>query len=450
MHLLEDPEGIRPHLDELPDADTADVLNRLNLAESAAVLRLLPVARATRVCDQPTLRRRGCIFEQLPPDFAAQVLEQLAADQRTDVIKEMSPHEQRRLLPKLPTAVQTEVQQLLRYPDHTAGGIMTTEFVRLDPSMTVGQALKHIRAVARDKETIYACYVLEPGTGQLLGAVSLRDLVMAELDQPVIDVMHRKPITVKVDEDQEAVAYKIGKYNLLAVPVLEQDGRVVGFVTVDDVIDVMTEEQTEDILRMGAVEPGALDLPYMSTPFLTLVKKRGTWLVILFLGEMLTATAMGYFEEEIAHAVVLALFVPLIISSGGNSGSQATTLIIRALALREVSLRDWWKVMRREVYSGLALGAVLGTIGFLRIAVWTLFTNIYGEHWALIGLTVGLSLVGIVMWGTLSGSMLPFILKRFGADPATSSAPFVATLVDVTGLVIYFTVALVVLRGTLL
>jgi magnesium transporter len=349
MHLLEDPKGIQPHLEEMPDPDIADVLNRLKLAEAAAVLQLLPLERAVRICDQPTLRRRGAIVEQLPPEFGARLLENMSADERTDVIRETAAHECHRLLPKLSSAVQAEVQQLLKYPDESAGGIMTTEFVRLEPGMTVGQALKHIRSVARDMETIYACYVLEPGTGRLLGALSLRDLVMAELDQPVADVMHRKPITVHVNDDRESVAYKIGKYNLLAVPVLEQDGRVVGFVTVDDVIDVMTEEQTEDVLRMGAIEPGALDLPYMSTPFLTLVKKRGTWLVILFLGEMLTATAMGHFEKEIERAVVLALFVPLIISSGGNSGSQATTLIIRALALREITLRDWWRVMRREV-----------------------------------------------------------------------------------------------------
>jgi magnesium transporter len=327
---------------------------------------------------------------------------------------------------------------------------MTTEFVRLDPTMTVGDALTYIRSVARDRETIYACYVLEPGTDRLLGAVSLRDLIMADPGRPVAEIMRRKPITVGVLDDREVVARKIGKYNLLAVPVLEADGRVVGFVTVDDVIDVLTEEQTEDVLRMGAVEPGGLDEPYIRTPLLTLVRKRATWLVILFLSEMLTATAMGFFEGEIAKAVVLALFVPLVISSGGNSGSQATTLIIRALALQEVRLRDWWKVLRREVLSGLVLGAILGTIGFLRIALWSAFSGVYGPHWPLLGLTVGFSLVGIVLWGTLSGAMLPFLLKRLGLDPATSSAPFVATLVDVTGLVIYFTVALLILRGTLL
>jgi magnesium transporter len=291
---------------------------------------------------------------------------------------------------------------------------------------------------------------MDPETGRLLGAISLRDLVMAELDAPLTKVMRIKPVTVNAHDDQEAVAQKIGKYNLLAVPVLEEDGSVVGFVTVDDVIDVMIEEGTEDILRMAAVEPGALDKPYMDVALPLMIRKRAGWLVILFLGEMLTATAMGFFEREIEKAVVLALFVPLIISSGGNSGSQASTLVIRALALGEVSLRDWWRVMRREIFSGLGLGLILGAIGFLRITIWSGFSNIYGPHWLLVALTVGVALVGIVMWGTLSGSMLPFMLRRLGFDPATSSAPFVATLVDVTGLVIYFTVALLLLRGTLL
>ena len=327
---------------------------------------------------------------------------------------------------------------------------MTTEFVRLDPSMNVGEALKHIRSVAREKESIYACYVMEPKTGGLLGAVSLRDLVMADLNTPLTSVMRLKPITVTALEDQEEVAKKISKYNLLAVPVLEKDGSVVGFVTVDDVVDVLIEEGTEDILRMGAIEPGALDRPYMQTSLPVMVKKRASWLVILFLGEMLTATAMGFFEKEIAKAVVLALFVPLIISSGGNSGSQASTLVIRALALGEVRLHDWWRVMRREVLSGFGLGAILGAIGFLRITVWSAFSNLYGPHWPLVALTVGIALIGIVLWGTLAGSMLPFVLRRLGFDPATSSAPFVATLVDVTGLLIYFSVAVVILRGTLL
>jgi magnesium transporter len=328
---------------------------------------------------------------------------------------------------------------------------MTTEFVRLDPAWTVGECLRHVRSVAREKESIYACYVMDPATGRLLGSVSLRDLVMAELDQSVTKVMRRKPVTVSALDDQEAVAAKIAKYNLLAVPVLEGDASVVGFVTVDDVVDVMIEEGTEDALRMGAVEPGALDEPYTATPFLGLVRKRAGWLLILFLSEMLTATAMGRFEAEIARAVVLALFVPLIISSGGNSGSQAASLIIRALAVGELGVRDWWRVMRREVLSGLVLGGILGVVGFLRITAWSLVAPAtYGPHWPLVAVTVWVALIGVVLWGTVAGSMLPLLLKKVGMDPAVSSAPFVATLVDVTGIVIYFQVAAQILRGTLL
>ena len=442
--------GIGKMVSELPAADLAELINQLTLAEAATVVSMLPVARAIEICDQPTMRRRAAILEQLEPARVAEILTGLSADERTDIVQKMGLHERHRVLPKLSPEIRTELEHLLQYPAHTAGGIMTTEFVELNPTMTIGAALKHIRSVAREKESIYACYVLEPRTKRLLGAVSLRDLVMAELEAPLTKVMRSKPITVNAMDDQEAVAQKIAKYNLLAVPVLEKDGAVVGFVTVDDVVDVLVEEGTEDMLRLAAVEPGALDKPYMQVALPTMIRKRAGWLVILFLGEMLTATAMGFFEEEIERAVVLALFVPLIISSGGNSGSQASTLVIRALALSEIKLSDWWHVMRREVFSGLGLGVILGTIGFLRITIWSAFSDIYGPHWLLVAFTVGLALIGIVLWGTLAGSMLPFMLRRLGFDPAASSAPFVATLVDVTGLIIYFTVAFVVLRGTLL
>jgi len=450
LRLDESFVGIGEMVSDLAPADLAELINQLTLAEAASVVSMLPVPRAIEVCNQPTMRRRAAILEQLEPPQVAQILTGLSADERTDIVQKMGYHERHRILPKLSAEMRKELEGLLQYPPHSAGGNMTTEFVRLDPKMTVGEALKRIRSVARDRESIYACYVMEPGTGHLLGAVSLRDLVMAELDAPITEVMRKKPVTVNVLDDQEEVAKKIGKYNLLAVPVLEQDGNVVGFVTVDDVIDVLVEEQTEDILRMAAVEPSALDKPYMQVALPLMVKKRAGWLVILFLGEMLTATAMGFFEKEIERAVVLALFVPLIISSGGNSGSQASTLVIRALALGEVALRDWWRVMRREIFSGLGLGLILGSIGFLRITMWSVFSHIYGPHWLLVALTVGVALIGIVLWGTLAGSMLPFMLRRLGFDPATSSAPFVATLVDVTGLVIYFSVAVVFMRGTLL
>ena len=450
LRLDESFVGISSMVADLAPADLAELFNQLTVPEAAAVVTMLPVRRVIEVFDQPTMRRRAMILEGLEPARGAEILTGLSADERTDIVQKMGLHERHRIVPKLSAAVRTELEGLLQYPAHTAGGIMTTEFVRLDLEMTVGAALKHIRAVAREKESIYACYVMEADTGRLLGAVSLRDLVMAELNTPINQVMRRKPVTVNALEDQESVAQKISKYNLLAVPVLEENGNVVGFVTVDDVIDVLIEEGTEDFLRMAAVEPGALDKPYLQISLPLLIRKRAGWLVILFLGEMLTATAMGFFEKQIEKAVVLALFVPLIISSGGNSGSQASTLVIRALALGEVTLRDWWRVMRRELFSGLGLGLILGSIGFLRITIWSGFSHIYGPHWLLVALTVGLALIGIVLWGTLAGSMLPFILRRLGFDPATSSAPFVATLVDVTGLVIYFSVALLLLSGTLL
>ena len=442
--------GLPAALAELREAEIVDVLNRLRVSEAAEALRRMALEAAIRVCDQASLRRRAPILSALGPATAARILEGLSSDERAFVIRRMSPHQRHRVLPEVREDVRREVRELLQYPPHTAGGIMTTEFVRLGPDLTVATALELIREVAAEKESIYACYVQDPETERLLGAVSLRDLVIADPAARVAQVMRRRPVVAQALEPQERVAEKISKYNLLAVPVLETDGRVVGFVTVDDVVDVLFDQEPDRALRMAAVEPGALDLPYMTTPFRSMVRKRATWLVVLFLGEMLTATAMGFFEAEIAKAVVLALFVPLIISSGGNSGSQASTLIIRALALGELHLSDWWKIARREVLSGLALGAILGAIGFLRIAVWSRFTALYGPHWPLVAATVALSLVGVVLWGTLSGSMLPLVLKKLGADPATSSAPFVATLVDVTGLVIYFTVALVVMRGAIL
>ena len=450
LRLDESFVGIGEEVAGLPPADLAELINELTRQEAASVLSMLGIPQATGVLDQSTLRRRSAIVEQLEPSRAAQILEALSSDQRTEIVRGMGEYGRRRLLPKLSAFVRAEVERLLQYPHHTAGGIMTTEFVRLSPTMTVRECLKHIRAVAREKESIYACYVMEAGTEHLMGSVSLRDLVMAELDRPVSEVMRKKPVTVQALDDQELVAGKIGKYNLLAVPVLEKDGSVVGFVTVDDVIDVMIEEGTEDVLRMAAIEPGAMDEPYASTPFWSLIRKRAGWLLILFLSEMLTATAMGRFEGEIARAVVLALFVPLIISSGGNSGSQAASLIIRALAVGELKVRDWWQVMRREIMAGLVLGGLLGFVGFLRITLWSLVSPVYGPHWPLVAATVWISLMGVVLWGTLTGSMLPLILKRLGMDPAVSSAPFVATLVDVTGIVIYFEVAARILKGTLL
>jgi magnesium transporter len=327
---------------------------------------------------------------------------------------------------------------------------MTTEFVSASADWTASQTLEHVRSVGAGSETIYAIYIVDPPSHELIRAISLRQLILADPACLVADIgPARKPVTVAPTTDREDVARLISKYNLLAVPVVDAVGRVIGIVTVDDVIDAIVQENTEDAQKFGGME--ALDQPYMQIGFGAMIKKRAGWLCALFLSEMLTASAMQSFQSELERAVVLTLFIPLIMSSGGNSGSQATSLIIRALALQELRLRDWWRIASRELPVGIVLGAILGLIGIVRITLWQ-FAGLYdyGPHWALIALTVGMALVGIVTFGSMSGSMLPLVLKRIGFDPASASAPFVATLVDVSGLVIYFSIAYVILKGTLL
>lgn len=438
LRLDESMVGIAEQLAHLDAADLAELINQLTLAEAAAVVSLLPVPRAIEICDQPTMRRRAVILEQLDPPRVAQILEGLSADERTDIIQKMSPHERHRVLPKLSAEMRKELEGLLQYTPHTAGGIMTTEFVRLDPRMTVGEALKHIRSVAREKESIYACYVMEPGSGQLLGAVSLRDLVMADLEKPVREVMRRKPITVNALDDQEAVAKKIAKYNLLAVPVLEKDGSLVGFVTVDDVIDVLVEEQTEDLLRMAGVEPGALDKPYFDNPILRVVRKRIGWLLLLFVAEMFTGTVLRHYESELAAMVALSFFIPLLIGTGGNAGSQTVTTIIRSIALGEIRLKQFGRVLAREVSIGVMIGVLIGTVAFFRTLLW-------GQHTPM-AFTVAITVLVICTWSTTVGSLIPIAAERFGVDPAVLSAPLITTLVDATGLIIYFSIAKVILH----
>jgi magnesium transporter len=340
------------------------------------------------------------------------------------------------------------VSALLAYAEDEAGGLMNPRFARVRPDMTVDEAITYLRKQARERvETIYYGYVLEADQ-KLLGVVSFRDLFKAKGHELIRDVMVKDPVTVRDDLDREELGRVFGRHGYLAIPVVDAQGHMKGLLTADDVVGVVSREATEDIQKMGGTE--SLGEPYLTIKFRDMFRKRAGWLAVLFLGEMLTATAMGFFEKEIDRAVVLALFVPLIISSGGNSGSQATTLVIRALALGELRLRDWWRVIRREIGSGLALGSLLATIGFIRIFVWQMVAHTSGQHWLKVALTVAFSLVGVVTFGTLAGSTLPFILRRLGFDPASASAPFVATLVDVTGLVIYFSVAASILRGTLL
>ena len=429
--------GIGEVVKDLPPADLVDLVNQLKLQEAASVVSMLSIPRAIEVCDQSTLHRRPQLFEKLEPARAAQILEGLSADERADSMGAMGEHERRRLLPKLSGPVREEVERLLRYPDHTAGGIMTTEFVRLGPEMTVGDALKQIRAVAREKESIFSCYVMEPDSGKLLGAVSLRDLVMADLEQPLPEVMRRRVISVNALDDQERVAEKIAKYNLLAVPVVEVDGSVVGFVTVDDVIDVLIEEGTEDVLKMAAIEPGALAKPYFENPLPLVVRKRIGWLLLLFVAETFTGTVLRHYEGELSAVVALSFFIPLLIGTGGNAGSQTVTTIIRSIALGEIGLRDAWKVLGREASTGITIGVLLGVVAFGRALLW-------GAQLPL-AVTVGITVLAICSWSTTVGALIPIAAERFGVDPAVLSAPLIATLVDATGLVIYFQIAKAIL-----
>ena len=433
------------YLRTLHPADSAELLTWLEPEQQAVLVDRLHAPELAEVFEQMHEEDMADVAQHLDVGDLADVLDEMEPDAAADLIGELEPAEAAEVLEQMDESAP--VTSLLAYPYDTAGGIMNLPPPSLRRYMTVKEAFAFLKQNYRDASEIYYLYVMDRHQ-ELIGVVNLRAMLLAEHEQTIETIMHREVISVRVDADQEDVAQVLSKYDLIAVPVIDDGNRLVGIITVDDIVDVAEAEATEDIQKIGGME--ALDEPYMRISLSRMVRKRAGWLVILFLGEMLTATAMSFFQHEIEKAVVLALFIPLIISSGGNSGSQAATLVIRALALSEVTLRDWLRVMRREIFSGLALGSILGSIGFLRIVAWSLFSDIYGPHWLLVALTVGLALVGIVLWGTLSGSMLPFLLYRLGFDPASSSAPFVATLVDVTGLVIYFSVAAMILRGTLL
>ena len=451
LELLEESPGtFAVETEELHPADLAAVAELLPREQVKALLAALPKARAADVLEYLDEELRSEVLEGIPTDQAAALVSLMTPDDRTDVLEEMDEHVAEEIVSELPAEARAETERLMKFEPDTAGGLMTTEFVSVSEDVTADEALEAVRALARSgrREATYNIYATDR-EGRLAGVLSLRELLAALPGAKIGDVAWTAVASVPPDADRQTVAATTAKYDLIAVPVVSESGHLMGVVTVDDVIDALQEVQTEDIQKMAGME--ALDMPYTSIGFWGMIRKRGGWLTALFLGEMLTATAMGHFEGEIAHAVVLALFVPLIISSGGNSGSQATSLIIRALALRELTLGDWWRVALREVPSGLALGVLLGTVGIIRILIWqSAGWYDYGPHYGLVAATVGLALVGVVTFGTLAGSMLPFLLKRLGFDPASASAPFVATLVDVTGLVIYFTVALLLLRGTLL
>lgn len=448
VELIEknDDAQLKVYLDDLNISDVEHLIDELP-QYAVKFIDTLSINRAVnvfRILDFPTQER---IIKKLSGTKLAELINLMPPDDRTSLFSELKGDAVAKLIQLLPAKDRVEALSLLGYEEDSVGRMMTPDYVAVKKDWTVARVLEHIRNYGKDSETIDVIYVIDRG-GVLLDDIRIREILLADPGVLVGDLVDNRSIALKVTDPQEEAINVFRMNNRVALPVVDDNDILLGIVTVDDILWVANEEYTEDMHKIGGTE--ALDEPYLDMPLLGLLKKRVGWLTVLFLGEMLTTTAMAHFEADIAKAVILAMFVPLIISSGGNSGSQASTLIIQAMALGEITVADWWRVMRREIISGLMLGIVLGTIGFLRIFVWTFFTDMYGPHWMLIGGTVGVALVGVVLWGSIAGSMLPLVLKRLGADPATSSAPFVATLVDVTGLIIYFSVAVMFLEGILL
>lgn len=414
----------------------AQIIFSLSVHRAASTFKILEVSRQKQIIHDLTPLKTAELLNELPADDRTAFLEELPTEVVRELIKMLNPEERKITL------------SLLGYPEESVGRLMTPDYIAVREDWSAKEVLEHIRQFGKDSETIDVIYVIN-NLGQLVDDVRIREFLFAPPEKPVNELVDGRYIALHVNDDQETASQVFKMNNRVALPVTDDNNILVGIVTIDDILWVASEEFSEDMQKMGGTE--ALNEPYLEIPILRLFKKRVIWLIVLFLGEMLTATAMGYYEKEIEKAVVLALFIPLIIASGGNSGSQASTLIIQAMAVREIELADWWRVMRREIISGLLLGSVLGIIGFSRVVMWSqFFPDVYGPHYMLVGAAVGVSLVGVVLLGTLTGSMLPIILKRLGADPAVSSAPFVATLVDVTGLVIYFSCAYMFLKGNLL
>jgi magnesium transporter len=441
-----------------------DFLNQQNISDVAELIAQYPeyesqivanmsVHRAAKVFKILDLPAQKNIIHELPPLKTAELLNELPADDRTAFLEELPSEVVKELIKTLDPEERKVTLALLGYPESSVGRLMTPDYIAVHPDWTVEQVLQHIRQTGKNSETIDVIYIVDD-KGIFIDDVRIREIILASPDRKVSEIIDNRYITLNVNDDQEVAHETFKMNNRVALPVVDNNNLLLGIVTIDDVLWVASEEFTEDIQKIGGTE--ALDEPYLETPFFKLIRKRVGWLIILFLSEMLTATAMGYYNDELGKWLILVNFIPLIMSSGGNSGSQASTLIIQAMALKEVSLTDWWRVMRREILSGFMLGSILGLIGFIRIFLWHIlmvkgvFKDIYGPNWLLVALTVSFSLIGVVLWGTLTGSMLPIVLKRLGADPASSSAPFVATLVDVTGLIIYFTIASIFMNGIII
>lgn len=438
---------IQEFLNDQNISDVAELINELPEYEHQIVGNM-SVHRAAKVFKILDLSTQKNIIQELPPFKTAELLNELPADDRTAFLEELPSEVVKELIKLLDPEERKITLSLLGYPESSVGRLMTPDYISVQIDWSVQEVIDHIREVGKNSETIDVIYVVND-KGEFVDDVRIREILLAKPDKLIGDIIDHRSITLHVNDDQEVANQTFKMNNRVALPVIDDKNILLGIVTIDDVLWVASEEFSEDMQKFGGTE--ALDEPYLEIPLLKLFKKRVVWLIVLFLGEMLTATAMGYFEDEIAKAVVLALFIPLIISSGGNSGSQASTLIIQAMAVGEITVSDWFRVLRRELVQGLLLGTVLALIGFLRIVIWSsLVPEIYGQHNMLIALAVSFSLVGVVLWGTLSGSMFPILLKKLGADPAVSSAPFVATMVDVTGLIIYFSMAYLFLQHTLL
>ena len=422
---------------EYPDEE-AQVISNMSINRAAKVFKILDVSAQKRIVHELSSYKTAALLNELPPDDRTDFLEELPKHVIRDLIKLLDPEERKVTL------------SMLGYPEDSIGRLMTPDYVYVYPFNTVEQVLNIIRKVGKNTETIDVIYVINK-KGELIDDLRIRDIILASPETKIEELMDERVVSLNVTDDQEHASEIFKMNNRVALPVTDANNILLGIVTIDDMFWVANEEFSEDIQKIGGTE--ALDEPYLDTPLFKLVRKRAGWLIVLFIGELLTATAMAYFNDEIAKATVLAMFIPLIMSSGGNSGSQASTLVIQAMAVGDISLSDWWRVMRREIFSGIFLGGILGVIGFIRICIWHILMqhgiieDLYKQHWFLIAISVGISLVGVVLWGTLTGSMLPIILKRLGADPAVSSAPFVATLVDVTGIVIYFSIAYIFLTG---
>ncbi len=433
--------------DWLP-VDLAELISDLPENEQAILYRLLPREVATETFEYLDIDAQQNLLTALTKKDVTHILNSMSPDDRTEMLEELPSNVVQELLKLLSFEEFKIAKTLLAYSEDSVGRLMSPDYISVKKDWTISAVLDYIRKYGHGSETLNVIYVVDD-YGKLIGEMAAGVLLLSQPDRQVKDLIsEEKIITLTATQDQQDALETFKRYDRVALPVVDSNGYMIGIVTVDDMLDVAEEEETEDIQKFGGIE--ALEEPYMDLPILQVIKKRGVWLVVLFLGEMLTASAMAFFEDELAKAIVLATFIPLIISSGGNSGSQAATLIIRALALGEITIKDWWRVMRREILSGLALGSLLGFIGVFRVVFWSIILGSYNIEWLTIGYTVGASLIGVVLLGTLAGSMLPLLLQRWGFDPATSSAPFVATIVDVAGIIIYFSVATVFLSGILL